>query len=50
MMTRSGRTLITMDSDSSLTDTKGYDNTTGRGTPNGLVFLLEELLLQGIVH
>ncbi|HEY7147530.1 MAG TPA: S53 family peptidase [Streptosporangiaceae bacterium] len=48
MITDSGRTLITMDSDSSLTDTKGYDDTTGRGTPNGLVFLLEETLLQGI--
>ncbi len=45
MMTDSGRTLITMDSDSSLTATKGYDDTTGRGTPNGLVFLLEEHLL-----
>jgi hypothetical protein len=48
MMTDSGRTLITMDSDSSLTDTRGYDDTTGRGTPNGQVFQLEELLLQGI--
>lgn len=48
MMTVSGRTLITMDSDSSLTDTRGYDDTTGRGTPNGLVFQLEELLLRGI--
>jgi subtilase family serine protease len=48
MMTDSGRTLITMDSDSSLTATKGYDDTTGRGTPNGLIFLAEELLLQGI--
>jgi hypothetical protein len=37
-----------MDSDSSLTATKGYDDTTGRGTPNGLIFLAEELLLQGI--
>jgi subtilase family serine protease len=45
MMTDSGRTLITMDMDSSLTATRGYDDTTGRGTPNGLIFLAEEHLL-----
>ena len=45
MMTRSGRTLITMGLDSSLTSTKGYDDTTGLGTPNGGAFLLGEALL-----
>jgi subtilase family serine protease len=45
MITDSGRTLITMDMDSSLTATRGYDDTTGRGTPNGLIFLAEEHLL-----
>jgi subtilase family serine protease len=49
MMTDSGRTLITMNSDSSLTDTPGYDDSTGRGTPQGLVFLLAERLLQGLI-
>jgi subtilase family serine protease len=42
MMTLSGRTLITMDNDTSLTDTPGFDNTTGRGTPRGALFLLAE--------
>ncbi|HET9896484.1 MAG TPA: S53 family peptidase [Streptosporangiaceae bacterium] len=45
MITRSGRTLITMGLDSSLTSTKGYDDTTGLGTPNGAAFLLKEALL-----
>jgi len=48
IMTDSGRTLITMDRDSSLADTRGYDDTTGRGTPNGITFLLDEKrVLQG---
>jgi subtilase family serine protease len=50
MMTISGHTLITMDSDSSLTDTRGYDDTTGRGTPNGVLFLLSERLLTDLIH
>jgi subtilase family serine protease len=45
MMTRSGRTLITMGMDSSLTSTKGYDDTTGLGSPRGPAFLLGEALL-----
>lgn len=47
MMTASGHTLITMDHDTSLTDTPGYDDTTGRGTPNGAIFVLAEHLLGG---
>jgi subtilase family serine protease len=49
MITDSGHTLITMNSDSSLTDTPGYDDSTGRGTPRGLAFLLAERLLQGLI-
>lgn len=45
MMTQSGRSLLTMGSDSSLTATKGYDDTTGLGTPNGVLFLLAERIL-----
>ena len=48
IMTDSGHTLLTMDRDSSLSDTNGYDNTTGRGTPDGMRFLLgEKKVLQG---
>jgi subtilase family serine protease len=42
MVTDSGRSLLTMDSDSSLHAAPGFDNTTGRGTPNGALFLLAE--------
>jgi subtilase family serine protease len=35
LMTISGRNLLTMAEDTSLTATKGYDDTTGLGTPNG---------------
>jgi subtilase family serine protease len=45
MMTVSGRTLITMADDTSLTSTRGYDDTTGLGTPNGAIFLLGEHVL-----
>jgi subtilase family serine protease len=45
MMTQSGRSLLTMGQDSSLTSTRGYDDTTGLGTPNGAVLLLGEGLL-----
>lgn len=45
MMTQSGRSLLTLGLDSSLTSTKGYDDTTGLGTPNGSAFLLGEALL-----
>jgi subtilase family serine protease len=45
MITRSGRNLITMGMDSSLTATKGYDDTTGLGTPNGNAFLIGETIL-----
>jgi len=45
MMTLSGRNLLTMGLDSSLTATKGYDDTTGLGTPNGPGLLLLEHLL-----
>jgi subtilase family serine protease len=47
MMTDSGHTLITMDQDTSLTDTAGYDDTTGLGTPNGESYLLAEHRLGG---
>jgi subtilase family serine protease len=47
MMTESGHTLITMDHDTSLTDTRGYDDTTGLGTPNGGIYVLAEHLLGG---
>jgi subtilase family serine protease len=45
MMTQSGRSLLTLGTDTSLTSTKGYDDTTGLGTPNGSAFLLGEALL-----
>lgn len=45
MMTQSGRSLLTLGQDSSLTATRGYDDTTGLGTPNGVRFLLGERLL-----
>jgi subtilase family serine protease len=45
LMTQSGRSLLTLGMDSSLTSTKGYDDTTGLGTPNGNAFLLGEALL-----
>jgi subtilase family serine protease len=47
MMTDSGHTLITMDHDTSLTDTPGYDDTTGLGTPHGRRFVRAEHLLGG---
>jgi subtilase family serine protease len=46
MMTQSGRSLLTMGQDSSLTATKGYDDTTGLGTPSGPTLLLGETLLR----
>jgi subtilase family serine protease len=45
IMTQSGRSLLTLGQDSSLTSTKGYDDTTGLGTPNGPGLLLLEHLL-----
>ncbi len=45
MITQSGRSLLTMGLDSSLTSTKGYDDTTGLGTPNGGAYLLGEHLI-----
>jgi subtilase family serine protease len=45
MMTQSGRSLLTLGQDTSLTSTKGYDDTTGLGTPNGPGLLLLEHLL-----
>jgi subtilase family serine protease len=47
MMTSSGHTLITMDHDTSLTDTPGYDDTTGLGTPNGRSYVLSEHQMGG---
>jgi subtilase family serine protease len=44
LMTISGRNLLTMAEDTSLTATKGYDDTTGIGTPNGAGLLLFEKL------
>jgi subtilase family serine protease len=41
-MTTSGHTLLVMNTDTSLSNAKGYDDATGRGTPNGLAFLLTE--------
>ena len=41
-ITPSGRTLLVMNTDTSLSDARGYDDATGRGTPNGLAFLLGE--------
>lgn len=43
--TQSGRSLLTLGQDSSLTATKGYDDTTGLGTPNGVLLLLGERVL-----
>jgi subtilase family serine protease len=45
MMTQSGRSLLTLGQDSSLTSTKGYDDTTGLGTPNGALLLAAEHVL-----
>ncbi len=45
IVTNSGRSLLTLGDDSSLTSTKGYDDTTGLGTPNGLAYLLGEKIL-----
>jgi subtilase family serine protease len=45
LMTQSGRSLLTLGQDSSLTSTRGYDDTTGLGTPNGPALLLGEKLL-----
>jgi subtilase family serine protease len=55
MMTPDGAYLFTMAEDTSLTATSGYDDSTGRGTPSGLNFLLGERLLSsqpvtGVVH
>ena len=44
MMTQSGRNLLTMGQDSSLTATRGYDDTTGLGTPTTALLLGEGLL------
>jgi hypothetical protein len=41
-MTQSGRSLLTLGQDSSLTSTTGYDDTTGLGTPSGDAFLFGE--------
>jgi subtilase family serine protease len=45
LMTSSGSNLVTLGDDTSLTATKGYDNTTGLGTPSGTWLLLGEHLL-----
>ncbi len=45
IVTVSGRSLLTLGDDSSLTATRGYDDSTGLGTPNGSLFLLGEKLL-----
>lgn len=45
MMTQSGRSLLTLGQDSSLTATRGYDDTTGLGTPFGPALLVGETLL-----
>ena len=42
MMTDSGKTLITMATNTSLSDAPGFDDTTGLGTPRGRTFLREE--------
>ena len=44
MMTRTGQHLLTMGQDSSLTATRGYDDTTGLGTPTAALLLGEGLL------
>ena len=41
MITDSGKTLITMGTNTSLTDAPGFDDTTGLGTPRGRTFLKE---------
>ncbi len=45
LMTSSGRNLVTLGDDTSLTSVKGYDDTTGLGTPNGPILLLGEHIL-----
>jgi subtilase family serine protease len=42
--TNSGSNLLVGASDTSLTSVKGYDDATGLGTPNGVLFLLSERL------
>lgn len=42
--TETGSTVVVLGQDSSLVAIKGYDNTTGLGTPNGVLFLLGEAL------
>lgn len=37
-----GSYLVTLGMDSSLSTTEGYDNVTGRGTPNGTTFIKDE--------
>lgn len=37
-----GSYLVTLDRDSTLQATEGYDNVTGRGTPNGMTFIDDE--------
>jgi hypothetical protein len=43
--TPSGRFVLTFGQDSSLTSTRGYDDTTGLGTPFGPLLLLGERYL-----
>ena len=45
MMTTSGSALVTLNKDTSLTATTGYDDTTGLGSPNGLNYILGQRLL-----
>jgi subtilase family serine protease len=45
MMTTSGSALVTLNKDTSLTATTGYDDTTGPGSPNGLNYILDQRLL-----
>ena len=45
MASSSGKTLFTLGQDSSLTMTKGFDDSTGLGSPNGAWFLLGEAIL-----
>jgi subtilase family serine protease len=45
LITTSGRSLLTLGRDTSLTATRGYDDTTGLGTPNGAWLLAGEGLL-----
>jgi subtilase family serine protease len=45
LVTNSGRSLLTLADDSSLTATRGYDDTTGLGTPNGIAYLVGEKIL-----